>query len=263
MEDLKQDARLWLLHTGGATQVVIVVCMKEIIATQGVSGDMEERHISDTEEMAGDWQVQGIHDLEGSSVEKTADDKQALGIHDSEGSSVGEIAGDGQALAIHDSQDTDEEATVLNSIDQTTQGNSLAMELLELYRRAKLKQPLLGGLEAAIHLYRAAEDNIDIVEAFTAPLLPQPPSDSPELKEFSIPLYDILGTGVQGSEPSEEIVFALGVLREFIESSIPDTEHFRAVGRAEKLLKSRVGLDDEETFVKQKRRRLSPIGIWK
>ncbi|CUS07898.1 unnamed protein product [Tuber aestivum] len=208
MEDLKQDARLWLLHTGGATRVVIVVCMKEIIATQGVSGDMEKRHTSDAEEMAGDG--------------------QALGIRDSEGSSAEETAGDGQALGMHDLEGTDEEATVLNSIDQTTQRNCLAKEL-------------------------AAEDNTDIVEAFTATLLPQPPADSPEPKEFPIPLHDILGTSARGR-----------VLREFMEGSIPHTKHFRAVRRAKKLLKSRVGLDDEEeTFAKRKRQRLSPIGIWK
>ncbi|KAG0137909.1 hypothetical protein HOY82DRAFT_535237 [Tuber indicum] len=213
IKDLKQDARLWLLHTGGATRVVIVVCMNEIITTQVVSGDTEERHTSDVEKMSGDGQVLGIHNVQDSSVEETADNGQALGIHDSLGSSAEETAGDELALGIEDPEGTDEEARVLNCIDETTQLNSLAMELLELNRRAKWKRPLLGGLEATIHLYRAAEDNKDIIEVFTSRLLPQPPPDSPEPKEFSIPLHDIIGTKVLESEPSEEIVFALEILR--------------------------------------------------
>ncbi|KAG0134135.1 hypothetical protein HOY82DRAFT_537709 [Tuber indicum] len=169
----KLPDRLWLLYTGGATRVVIVVCMREIIATQGVFCDMEKRHTSDTEEMAGNTHNLGTHNMDGSSVEETADDGRALGIHDSGGSSVEETVGDGPALGIDDTE---------------------AKKLLELNRNGKLKRLLLGGQKATIRLYRAAKDNTNIVEIFMATLLPQPPSDSPGPSKFSILLHDILGT---------------------------------------------------------------------
>ncbi|RPA95742.1 hypothetical protein L873DRAFT_1812523 [Choiromyces venosus 120613-1] len=157
-----------------------------------------------------------------------------------------------------------DEQTVLDSIDETTDLNDLAESLFNLNQQSKLRQPLVGNLKASLHVYKACEGGEDIVESFATILLPHPPADDSGPKEFGITMQDLLGNHVpEGHNPADEIMFDLADLQEFVQRSIPRTERLRATRRAKKLLKSTVGLNEQETFAQTKRRRLDPIGMWK
>ncbi|RPB02594.1 hypothetical protein L873DRAFT_418813 [Choiromyces venosus 120613-1] len=156
---------------------------------------------------------------------------------------------------------TSEEETVVDSIDGATNLNDLANNLMDLNRRDKLRQPLVGNLSATLHVYRANEDGRDIVQSFEATLLPQPVVDGGGPKEFGITMEELLGDSVpEGQDPGDRIMFCLENLRDFIRRSIPDTERVRATRRAKKLLRMAGVWEEEETFAQSKRRCRNPPG---
>ncbi|RPA90367.1 hypothetical protein L873DRAFT_1795520 [Choiromyces venosus 120613-1] len=146
------------------------------------------------------------------------------------------------------------EQSVLDSIDHKTDLNDLAQRLFELNQQGKLQHPLLGKINASLHIYKACGGGEDIVESFATTLLPPPPEESSAPNEFGITIKDLLGNHVpEGHNPADEIVFGLADLQQVMQSSIPRTTRLRATDRAIKLLKSTVGLDEEATFAQRKR----------
>jgi len=229
IEELKEDAKLWLLHTGGETRIVIVLCFTESNPkTQMVA-------------QAGEKDA----DENGDGTEDTADaEETSLGTQGS----------------------SDDEQILLNSIDQSTELNDLTEKLFVLNQQGKLLQPLVGNLAATLYIYKAVEEGNGIEASFVATLLPPPTADEDksEPTEFRITMQDLLDKCLpKPDDPKDEIAFSLAVLKEYIQSSIPDTERLRATSRAEKLLKAFGGFDDQQTFSKRKRQRLGPIGKWK
>ncbi|CUS10855.1 unnamed protein product [Tuber aestivum] len=156
---------------------------------------------------------------------------------------------------------TSEEETVVDSIDSTTNLNDLAKKLMDLNRRDELGQPLVSSLKATMHVYRASKDGREIEKSFEATLFPEPDVDGGDPKEFGVTMEDLLGDSLpKGQDPSDCIMFCLDGLREFISSSIPDTERVRAAKRAKKLMVMAGVWEEEETFAQSKRRRLNPSG---
>jgi hypothetical protein len=152
-----------------------------------------------------------------------------------------------------------EEQTLLDGIDESTDFNDLAKRLIDLNRRAKLRQSLVGDLKATLHVYRASEDGKDIIESFGATVLPPPPADGGGPKEFAVTMEDLLGGSVpEGQDPADVIVFGLEGLEEFVTRSIPSTERLRATRCAKKLMIAAGVWEDKETFAQFKRRRLNP-----
>jgi len=156
------------------------------------------------------------------------------------------------------------ETNLIESIDEETDLHDLAEQLLILNEHGKLRQPLLGNVHARLHIFKASDAGDDIVQSFSANLLPPEPEGSTAPTEFEITLLDMLGNQVpKKHDPADKITFVLEDLKEVIESSIPRTARLRATHRAIKLLKENVGLDEAPTFAQRKRQRLDPIGIWK
>jgi len=227
MEELKEDAKLWLLHTGGQTRIVIVLCLTETNPKTRILAVNKEAEENDD------------------CTENTASDKETT---------------------LSTQESADDEQILLNSIDESTDLNNLAEQLFVLNQEGKLMQPLVGNLKATLHVFKAVEGGQSIEESFVATLLPPPTADSDrsEPTEFRITMQDMLDNCLpKANDPTDEIAFSLAVLQEYIQSSIPHTERLRAAGRAEKLLKALGGLNNEETFGKRKRQRLGPIGVWK
>ena len=174
-EELREGARLWLLHTGGQTKVVIVLSFSENSAESPMQ------------------------------------------------------AANGQSK--------DKEQTVVEGINESTNLNDLAKKLIELNRQRKLGQPLVGSLEATLYVYRAAEDSSDIIESFSATVLPPPLADAEVPREFGLTMEDLLGDAVpKDQDPGDLIMFSLEGLQEFVLISIPRTERIRAIGRAKILM---------------------------
>lgn len=202
-EELREDARLWLLHTGGQTKVVIVLSFSENNANSPLQAANEESE--------------------------------------------------------------DEEQTVVEGINESTNLNDLARKLTELNRDRKLRQPLVGSLEATLYVYRATEDSSDITESFRATVLPRPPAETGVPKEFGLTMEDLLGDAVpEDQDPGDLIMFSLEGLQRFVSASIPRTDRIRAFDRAKRLMVEAGVWEEKVTFGQAKReakrRRLNPPG---
>src|SRR5205807_9984090 len=122
-------------------------------------------------------------------------------------------------VSAEDNLSTSEEEMVVESIDSTTGYHDLSAKLLDVHRRRKLKEPLLGTLGAMVYLYQASEDGKDIVESFKATLLPRPKNEKEGLQPigFRVTLGDLLGGSVpEGHSSVDEIEFSLEELAEFV-----------------------------------------------
>ena len=193
-KELMDDARLWLLHTGGQTRIVIVVSFTESSTKNPLEAVAEE----------------------------------------SEG----------------------EEQTLVDSIDGSTDLNDLTRKLIDLNRRAKLKQSLVGDLEATLYVYRASEDGKDIVESFKATVLPPPSVDEGGPKGFGVTMEELLGDSVpEGHDPADVMMFHLEGLEKFVTRSVPGTEKRRANRRAKELMVVAGVWEEKETYSQYKRRR--------
>jgi len=240
-----QDVHLWLLHTNGETKIVIVLSFTE--------------ENSKTE-------VTSVSSHQEAPFSSTASNDEAnpLQTTGNQEATIPTITGHEGTVA--PTTAIESETNLITSIDEKTDLHDLAEQLFILNEHGKLLHPLLGKLQASLHIFKASDSGDDIVESFSAKVLAsQPePKTSKAPTEFSITLKDMLGSLVpKGHDPSDEITFALGDLTEVIQSSIPRTTRLRATKRAIKLLKETVGLDEEPTFAQRKRQRLDPIGIWK
>jgi len=162
-------------------------------------------------------------------------------------------------VASEASPGSQDEKTIIDSIDEATNLNDLANKLFELNQAGQLSRPLVGNLGATIYGYRASEDGLDIVPKFEQTLLPQPEQeeDGGTLTDFPLTMRDLLGENLpEGQNPEEKITLSLTTLLKLIERSIPRTARVRASRRAEMLLR-KAGVWEEETFAQCKRRRLN------
>ena len=178
--------------------------------------------------------------------------KTVMGVEDDE-------RGGGGEKDVEELVAISEEQMVVKSIDETTGYHYLSARLMDLNRQGKLKQPLVGTLGATVHVYKASEDGKDIRESFMATLLPSPEGDldKERLSGFGVALEDLLGGNVpEGNDPKDDIRFSLKELEEFVRTSMPQTEKYRANARAVKLLSAAGQREERETWAQSKRRRL-------
>lgn len=132
--------------------------------------------------------------------------------------------------------DYPEEESLLDSIDGATSFRTLYHGILALHCRGNLQKPLLGRIDATIHLFRANDDKTDIIQFFTTTLLP--PQDEPT--NFMLTIEDLLRRGVaeeQGLDPDEVVQFELEKMRMVVAKQIPKQELARARDRAKAAMK--------------------------
>lgn len=217
MDDLKRDARLWLLGTQGETKVVVVVAFNEIYAPvpPAILADVTDPAATDAGQ---DVPTSGSSD--GSEVDMWH-----------------------------------EETTLLASINQSTEFLILAKTLLSLNHQQKLQKPLLGSVVATVHLFRANPAGDGITESFSCTLLPLPTAlDAPQ--NIPLTLGDLLSATVataHGLDPDEPVLLPLARLRAIVAKQLPKQEAERSMDRAMALLKKRGVWEDLPTFAQTKR----------
>lgn len=224
MDDLKADARLWLLGSDGQTCVVIVVAFQEatVALQQSEGGCPTPANVIDGDERAV---VDGIE----SSIDNPYDPS-------------------------HDQYP--EEQALLSTINDSTRFLPLASDLLALHRQDKLSKPLLGRVDGTVHIFRANPARDAIIESFTATLLPNPPTGTRQ--SFSLAIEDLVGRAVaeaNGLDPQEQIFFSLSRLWAVVAKQIPKQEKKRSMDRAVVLMKERGLWKDMQTFAQSKRKR--------
>lgn len=217
MDDLKRDARLWLLGTQGQTRVVVVVAFNEIHAPvlQPVPADATDPAATD----AGQDMPTG-------------------------GSS------DGSEVDLYH-----EEMALLASINRSTEFLILAEALLSLNHQQKLQKPLLGSVVATVHLFRATPAGDGITEYFSCTLLPLPIAlDAPQ--NIPLTLGDLLSPAVASAHdlnPDEPVLLPLARLRAIVAKQLPKQESERSMDRAMALMKKRGVWENLPTFAQDKR----------
>jgi len=245
---LMDDVRLWLLHTGGQTRLVIVISFTESHKKGTSEVENKVSRVGDDEPGVEDGGPEVDQEKEAEAENTKPEVEDEPGVH------CGEL-GDGAQNSVIVS----EEQTVIEEIDETTGFHILIAKLLDLNRRGKLKEPLIGDLQGTVQLYKTSEDGKDIMESFSATLLPRPPNQENGPIEFGISLEDLFGGSVpEGHDPRTEILFNLENLAEFITTSMIETEKHRGSDRAVKLLKAAGVWEERDTWAQGKRRRLNP-----
>lgn len=246
MEDLREDAKLWLLGSYGQTRGVVVVNFQE--SKSRGQADMATA-ISQPQQS-----INGVELI-----------VPAATAPASEGSeSDGSNSIDGPAAAVHSQSETPlpwisdsfvEEAELISTVNHSTKLRDLADALLDLHHLGRLSQPLLGDVNATLHIFRLNSAGDDILETFTATILPAAPAASPQT--FALTLADLLGPAVTAEHrlnPDEEIVFPLDRLRKVISDQIPQQEKHRAQARGKAILKAcEVWDEDLPTFAQSMR----------
>lgn len=222
-DNLMEDTRLWLLCTGGKTKIVFVLYFTEQNSTSGPAADPN---------------------LESDTTGESEPANDAARESDPENGTVNE------------SSPTEEEK-IINTIDASTCQYDLAQILDQLNKQSKLQKPLIGELTATLHVYHATKDHKDIDEKFKATVLPLPPHNSTQPREFQITLHDIFGEEVpEGMNPEDPITFSLPMLEDIVTNSLEHTAWYRANKLAMRLMKKAGFWKKSETFTQSKRRRL-------
>lgn len=251
MEDLLTDARLWLLGTGGATKVCIVVHFQEERAARLPNVE------SDDEAIAGQSNGESAGESDSLSEEENGEITCTTAVP-SEHPSPCEDA---------ETVDTDpfpEEQALLASIDRSTHLNDISRDLLALHRLQKLSQPLLRPFTATFHVYRRNSAHTDIQAECAMTVLPAPPDGAAQIFELS--LKDLYGDATVPADvdPDHRIRFEMNELREDIQDQVPAMEKMRADARALKVLKT-AGVVVGETFAAEKKskgKRKRPEDEW-
>lgn len=274
LEDLRADARLWLLGSGGETRVVVVVSFQEstpaqpaVVPPQGNEPVMDEPSVDAEPDENAEAEVVLLTNPGSTSDRPDSNEQQHLPIMDSpsdvSGSSSPESSTDEEQLSTLDSgpENSDpgpltEEQALLATVTAATDFNDLADRLLDLNQRGKLSKPLLGEVTATIHLFRPNALGDAILETFTATVLPAPPpGEGPQ--HFALTLGDLLGpraTADNNLSPDEEVLFPLARLRRLIANQVLLQERHRSSARAVAAMKARdVWNYDAPTFAQAKR----------
>lgn len=239
MPDLIDDAKLWLLHSEGGTRVVVVVAFTEVKAEPPPPDVVEaDNQVAATEVDAQDDPADPADPPDNPPDDSNPPAPESLGSGDSSAST----------------DDYPEELALLASIDTTTVFSNLTQSLLTLHRLGQLSKPLLGRVDATLHIFRLSPGGSSITETFSATILPEPSAAAPQ--SFALTVDDLLGPAIAADknlDPRREIEFPLSRLRRHIAQSIPKMEEKRATGRAKALMKERGVWEGGMTFAMMKR----------
>lgn len=264
MDDLMRDAALWLLHTDGQTSVVLVLAFSEVIGEpQLVNEATNSEDVSEPQPVHDATILVAVPeanlDTAGANPDPAAHDPDAPnGESTDHGTSQAPTIHPAPSSSESSSDDSDiptEEELLLASVNRTTKPRTLASCFLALHRRGQLAKPLMGRVDATVHVFRPNATHSGIEQTYTAVLLPAP-ADA-EQQVFTLTMADLLGelAEEEGIADGESVEFPLDMLRSVVAKQIPKMESMRAMDRAAGLLKS-LGLWEEgETFAQSKRSR--------
>lgn len=259
MDDLMSDARLWLMHTSGQTTVVIVVAFVEVTDIPVAAEEENEAEVEAPEAEVGiPAELSQREDTVRTSDAETTDDEPPNPISDEPGASSSPVSSVLSSVATSDEDDIaelTEESILLASINRQTEHRKLAADLLDLHLRTRLVKPLLGRIDATVHLFRLNATHTDIEQTFTAVLLPVPQDSATQ--SFTLTMGDLLARAAdaEGIDPAEAVVFPLDELRDVVEEQIPKMEKMRSMARARAEMKRVDVWEETETFAQMKRGR--------
>jgi len=258
--ELMDDVKLWLLYTKGQTRRVVVVKFTE--SREGSSPRIGNHTpgVEDGEREVGNDKSGVGSEGPGVKWDKPEEGNREAVVEDAlpEVNEGLEVRNNESGDDSEEDTNTSEEQIMINSIDGSTNYHELAARLLDLNRRGGLREPLVGDLGATIHVFKASDDGKDIVETFTATLLPRPAIEQEAPTRFGITLDDLFGGSVPTEQnPKKVFWFSLERLEKYVTSSLPQTERDRASARTVKLLKEAGEWEERETYSQGKRRRLN------
>lgn len=158
-----------------------------------------------------------------------------------------------QIMGDNDDDEEDEspnEQAVLANVSANTQPQDLADQLLSLHRAARLAKPLLGHIHSTLHVFRRDVTNTQILEDFTATVLPAPQAPATEPNAFDLTMRDVFGDSSIPPvlDPTAHITFSIERLRDVIGRQIPKMERHRAIARAAEVMKKKGFAEKKETF---------------
>lgn len=148
-----------------------------------------------------------------------------------------------------------DERALLDHVDESTDPEVLANQLLELHRSGKLSRPLIGLLRSNLHVFKLDPAKIRIMESFSATVLPVPELLGVRQDTFQLTMQDIFGDSTIPASVDRDarIAFSIGRLRVMIGKQIPKMERLRAIARALEMKKTKGFGEKKETFAAQKR----------
>jgi len=142
---LTDDVRLWLLHTGGQTRLVVVILFKESHKMSTSEVENKGSRVEDGEPGVEDGGLGVVQEEEAENGELEVEGEPEV---------RGRELGDGAQNRVSIS----EEQMVIDSIDETTGFHDLIAKLLDLNRRENLKQPLVGDIHRMVQVYKTSQD---------------------------------------------------------------------------------------------------------
>lgn len=149
------------------------------------------------------------------------------------------------------------EQAVLDHVNDGTKSKDLAYQLLELHRYGKLSRPLLGRLHSTLHVFRRDASETQVIETFSATVLPAPDHPGTELDVFDLTIRDVFGDSTIPPviDPNACITFSIERLRGVIGRQIPKMERHRAIARAEDVMKKKGFAEEKQTYAVLKKNR--------
>lgn len=258
MDDLTSDARLWLMHTGGQTSVVVVVAFVEVRDILVIEGEQNEQPHEEARSPgeSGEQSDTVLISLE-STERDTSDETTDLESGEPVGSTTPESSVLSSVPSLDELEDLEptEESILLARINQHTNHRKLASDLLGLHLRSRLSNPLLGRIKATVHIFRRNAAQLDIEQTYNAVLLPAPQDSATQ--SFTLTMDDLLASAAveEGIDPTELVTFPLSELRDVVAEQIPKMEKLRSMARARAEMKRVDVWEEKETFAQFKRGR--------
>lgn len=235
------------MHTDGQTSVVLVVAFSESFE-EAQSGNS----VDGVNEVNTNGEIIPLIELELNGAALVGD------VNENEGSQASTAGSLNPSESSSEESCPTEEESLLSTITAQTSPRDLAASLLALHRAGLLAKPLLGRVDATVHVFRRNAEETAIEEAFTATLLPAPASSSSSNdRVFCLTMGDLLGdlAAQEKIDPEELVEFPLEQLRNVVAKQIVKFERLRAVDRTEQVMKQLGVWEEMETFAQSKRNR--------
>lgn len=213
MDDVMANAKMWLLGTGFATKVVMIVHVTEDKSQVEMEsgGEFSTRN---------SWYSSNHYGHPGITATGITSSHPNIPTPDNRAGYL-------------------EEQTLLANVSSTSDANELSQAILALHQRQALSRPLIHPINAKLRVFRVRDTGQGIYEEMRTTILPQFERRTASI--YVISFGDLYGDHPIPSSvnPDGDIDFDLEELREDLEDQISTIERVRAEVRAKAILKAK------------------------
>ncbi|PUU73578.1 hypothetical protein B9Z19DRAFT_1068881 [Tuber borchii] len=186
------DVCLLLLHINGEIKIIIVLSFME---TKTPNCNREEPARKETEEEISEAQ-------------------EEIPVPEKE---VPELEQEMQETIVQKAITVAEEQLMIQCIKASTNKPVFVQKLIDLNGRNILKHHLIKDLGTILHVYQVSKNLKNVVESFTATVLPPPKDESTDEQRVQIMLPDIFSSSIpKGLQPQDKIIFTLPILQAIV-----------------------------------------------